>query len=229
MKEMQKFDPEVARQLQNLLNLESDEEVDAMYLFFEVSYNFLGEQRTHELKKDGSSIPVTIANREEFVELYISYHMRDSVEKMSNALIRGFNLLIPPHLAVLDLFHPAELELLIVGTQDLDFVALEKLCEYEGNYSASSRVVRWFWKVIHELHQDQKQKFLQFATGSPRAPVGGLKELSFKIQRAGPDSDQLPSAHTCFNTILLPDYNSEEKLKRKLLYAINNCEGFFLE
>ncbi len=44
----------------------------------------------------------------------------------------------------------------------------------------------------------------------------------------GEDSEQLPSAHTCFNHLLLPTYKTKEKLREKLLIAISNAEGFGL-
>ena len=37
---------------------------------------------------------------------------------------------------------------------------------------------------------------------------------------------RLPTSHTCFNVLLLPDYSSKEKLQECLLKAINNCKGF---
>lgn len=49
-------------------------------------------------------------------------------------------------------------------------------------------MVRWFWEVLHGLSLEQKRTFLQFTTGSDRAPVGGLAKLPLLIQRAGPDT-----------------------------------------
>lgn len=49
------------------------------------------------------------------------------------------------------------------------------------------------------------------------------------IQRAGPDTEALPTSHTCFNYLLLPDYSSGEKLRHKMKLAINYAEGFGLE
>lgn len=49
------------------------------------------------------------------------------------------------------------------------------------------------------------------------------------MQRAGPDSDKLPTAHTCFNALLLPEYGSRDKLRSKLLTAIQNAQGFGLQ
>jgi hypothetical protein len=48
-------------------------------------------------------------------------------------------------------------------------------------------------------------------------------------QRDGPDSNRLPTSHTCFNSLLLPSYRSKEKLADRLKLAILNSEGFGLE
>jgi len=69
---------------------------------------------------------------------------------------------------------------------------------------------------------------LSFTTGSDRAPIGGLGTMRFTVMKNGQDNEQLPTAHTCFNHLLLPPYNSKEKLKEKLTTAINNSEGFGL-
>jgi hypothetical protein len=76
--------------------------------------------------------------------------------------------------------------------------------------------------VIHEFDEENKKKFLQFTTGCDRAPVNGLKSLPLYIGRQGEDSDKLPTAHTCFNHLLIPEYNSAEKLRTKLMTAIQN-------
>ena len=65
--------------------------------------------------------------------------------------------------------------------------------------------------------------------GSDRAPIGGLGSMKCIIQRDGPDSDKLPTSHTCFNTLLLPEYASRVKMLGRLRLAIMNAEGFGLE
>jgi hypothetical protein len=82
--------------------------------------------------------------------------------------------------------------------------------------------------VVHAFTTDQKKNFLSFTTGCARAPVGGLGCLPLIIQRSGPDSARLPTAHTCFNTLLLPEYHTRAKLRNHLLLAIENAEGFGL-
>lgn len=55
-----------------------------------------------------------------------------------------------------------------------------------------------------------------------------IGNLPITISRGGPDSDKLPSAHTCFNHLIIPDYQNKEKLKKRLTLAIQNSEGFGL-
>jgi len=87
-----------------------------------------------------------------------------------------------------------------------------------------------FWSVVHDLSEEEKKLFLSFVTGSDRVPIKGLSNLrpQFVISRNGPHSDRLPTAHTCFNHLLLPDYKDKETLRKCLVTAINNSEGFGL-
>ena len=78
---------------------------------------------------------------------------------------------------------------------------------------------------------------------SDRIPVGGLAKLKLIIAKNGPDSDRflyscvqclaikciltpcrLPSAHTCFNVLLLPEYSTKEKMNDLLMKAIKECK-----
>ena len=61
-------------------------------------------------------------------------------------------------------------------------------------------------------------------------PIEGLRALQppFCISKNGGHSARLPSAHTCFNHLLLPAYDDRETLQSRLLLAIENAEGFGL-
>ena len=92
------------------------------------------------------------------------------------------------------------------------------------------QVVKWLWDIVRELHADDQRRFLKFFTGSDRAPIGGLSNLRCIIQRDGPDSNKLPTSHTCFNTLLLPSYVSRLKMEERLRLAIDwSAQGFGLE
>ena len=88
----------------------------------------------------------------------------------------------------------------MVGSPDLDFAALEANAKYEGGYDKDSDVIKNFWRFVKEAPREVQVQLLKFATASSKAPIGGLGKMNFMIQRAGPDSSQLPTSHTCFNT-----------------------------
>ncbi|KAJ5078185.1 e3 ubiquitin-protein ligase hectd2-related [Anaeramoeba ignava] len=69
-------------------------------------------------------------------------------------------------------------------------------------------------------------KFLFFSCGTDRVPIGGFSKMKFTISKQDSNLDRLPSAHTCFNQLLLPEYSSKEILKEKLSLAIQNFQGF---
>jgi ubiquitin-protein ligase E3 A len=88
------------------------------------------------------------------------------------------------------LFRPDELELIICGSQDFDFEALEASTTYDGGFTRNSPIIRWFWEIVHEMTTEQKRQLLSFSTGSDRIPVGGLSKLKFIIAKNGTDSDR---------------------------------------
>ena len=78
-----------------------------------------------------------------------------------------------------------------------------------------------------EFNEEEKKKFLFFVTGCDRAPIDGLGSLPFAISRNA-NVNELPSAHTCFNNLILPDYQNKDLMKKKIQIAINYSEGFGL-
>lgn len=223
------FQPSLAQGLIALLEHEDAASFQETYgpLRFVVQYECFGSVQEAELKEGGKDIEVTFENREEYVRRYCDYIFHTSVERQFNAFRKGFDQCIKDTL-FRQLFRYDELELLICGSKELDFRALETAATYQDGFTKSSAPVKWFWEVVHNLSPEEKRSLLQFCTGCDRAPVGGLGRLPFILSRAGPDSDVLPTVHTCFNHLLLPDYNSKEKLESRLRLAIQHCHGFGL-
>jgi alpha-tubulin suppressor-like RCC1 family protein len=221
-------DDDVGNGLKAMLEYNGDDVEDVFCLNFEVAWTVLGQERKKELKPGGASIPVTSSNKEEYVMLYVKWLLADSVEPQYAEFERGFMQVMEG--SSLDLLHPEELELLVVGTPELDFKALEKAAKYEGGFGMEDAVIKNLWKWVQSKPRTTQLHFLKFCTGSGKAPIGGLGELPFLVQRAGPDSQQLPTAHTCFNTLILPDYGDDyDKLDRLMGRAVLECEGFGLQ
>ena len=126
--------------------------------------------------------------------------------------------------------HPKELELMICGNacHDYDFVQLERVTQYEDGFDEDHPVIIWFWEIVHACPLHLKKQLMLFVTASDRIPLNGLENLTFVIQRNGPDSQRLPTALTCFGRLLLPEYRSFDHLKDRLITAIENASGFGL-
>ncbi|KAK1343258.1 hypothetical protein QTO34_016036 [Cnephaeus nilssonii] len=105
--------------------------------------------------------------------------------------------------------------------------------------AADSNIVRWFWQAVETFDEERRARLLQFVTGSTRVPLQGFKALQGSTGAAGPrlftihlidaNTDNLPKAHTCFNRIDIPPYETYEKLYEKLLIAVEETCGFAVE
>uniref|UniRef100_A0A8C7G2K9 Ubiquitin-protein ligase E3A n=1 Tax=Oncorhynchus kisutch TaxID=8019 RepID=A0A8C7G2K9_ONCKI len=211
--------------LKELLDYEGDVEEDMMITFQISQTDLFGDPITYDLKENGDKIPVSVDNRKEFVSLYSDYILNKSVERQFKAFRRGFQM-VTNESPLKCLFRPEEVELLICGSRNLDFHALEETTEYDGGYNKDCHIIKDFWETVHSFGEEDKRLFLQFTTGTDRAPVGGLGKLKMIIAKNGPDTDRLPTSHTCFNALLLPEYDTKEKLKERLLKAITYAKGF---
>ncbi|XP_074175551.1 E3 ubiquitin-protein ligase SMURF2 isoform X2 [Rhinolophus sinicus] len=200
---------------------------------FCVEHNAYGEIIQHELKPNGKSIPVTEENKKEYVRLYVNWRFLRGIEAQFLALQKGFNEVIPQHL--LKTFDEKELELIICGLGKID-VNDWKVNTRLKHCTPDSNVVKWFWKAVEFFDEERRARLLQFVTGSSRVPLQGFKALQgaagprlFTIHQIDACTNNLPKAHTCFNRIDIPPYESYEKLYEKLLTAIEETCGFAVE
>ncbi|CAH0769771.1 unnamed protein product [Bemisia tabaci] len=224
--DLEDFNKSLYSGLKSMLDHEDDDMQDTFMQTFRICYeDAFGSVLHHDLKENGDQIYVNQINKKEFVDLYSDFLLNTSVDKQFKAFRRGFEMVTdesPLHL----LFRPEEVEQLICGSKSFNMNELEEATEYDGGYTSETQIIKDFWEIVHALPLESQRKLLQFATGSDRVPVGGLSKLKLIIARNGCDSDRLPTAHTCFNVILLPEYSSKEKLNDRLIKAINYSKGF---
>ncbi|KAI3760741.1 hypothetical protein L1987_51140 [Smallanthus sonchifolius] len=189
------------------------------------------EVTDYELIPGGRNIRVTEENKHKYVDLIAEHRLTTAIRPQINAFLEGFNELISRDL--ISIFHDKELELLISGLPDIDLDDLKANTEYSG-YSAASPIIQWFWEVAQAFSKEDKARLLQFVTGTSKVPLEGFSALQgisgsqkFQIHKAYGRPDHLPSAHTCFNQLDLPEYPSKEHLEERLLLAIHEAnEGF---
>jgi len=227
MRDLKELHPDIADNLNKLMDM-SAEEVEGLGLVFQVECSMLGTMESVELLPGGADVAVTADNRGQYVERYMHHLLTGSISRQFDAFKKGFQRMCSG--AALQMFRPEELEALICGGRVLDMEALQANVRYDDGYTVRSRIIAWFWEIVHAFNEHQKKRLLFFITGSDRVPIKGLAHLSpqFVISRNGPHSERLPTAHTCFNHLLLPDYKDKESLQQRLLLAIENAEGFGL-
>ncbi|XP_062194138.1 E3 ubiquitin-protein ligase UPL1-like isoform X2 [Phragmites australis] len=204
-------------------SMDPDEEKHILYEKTEVT--------DYELKPGGRNIRVTEETKQEYVDLVAEHILTTAIRPQINSFLEGFTELVPREL--ISLFNDKELELLINGLPEIDLYDLKANTEYIG-YSAASPVIQWFWEVVESFSKEDMARLLQFVTGTSKVPLEGFKALQgisgpqrFQIHKAYGDPDRLPSAHTCFNQLDLPEYTSKEQLEERLLLAIHEAsEGF---
>ncbi|KAI4872056.1 hypothetical protein NFI96_034268, partial [Prochilodus magdalenae] len=218
--------PEIGRSLQQLLDYAEDDVEDTFCLNFTITVENFGATEVLELVPNGMNINVNNHNRQDFVDAYVNYIFNTSVAPLFNAFYAGFHKVCGGK--VLELFYPNELQAMVIGNTNYDWKELEKSAEYKGEYWAEHPTIKLFWAVFHELPLEKKKQFLLFLTGSDRIPILGMKSLGLVIQPTGGGEHYLPVAHTCFNLLDLPKYNSHEILRKKLLQAIEHNQGFNL-
>ncbi|XP_059165632.1 ubiquitin-protein ligase E3A-like isoform X2 [Physella acuta] len=225
-KDLFDVDPTLMASLQEMLDYKQDDFEDVFEQMFRIGYSdVFGNNHTYDLKENGENTPVTQENKQEFVDLYADYLLNKSIDQQFKSFKRGF-LMVTSESPLKQLFRPEEIEMLVCGSKIFDFHALEEATEYDGGFTAFSPTIRNFWTVVHSMTEEDKKKLLQFTTGTDRVPVGGLSKLKMIIAKNGPDSDRLPTSHTCFNVLLLPEYPTVDKMRDRLLKAINYSKGF---
>ncbi|KAK6244766.1 hypothetical protein QUC31_011175 [Theobroma cacao] len=174
---------------------------------------------------------VNLANLDNYIKLVVDATIHTGIARQVEAFKSGFNQVFA--IKHLHIFTGEELERLLCGERD--FWAFNELLEhikFDHGYTASSPPIINLLEIIQEFEYAQRRAFLQFVTGAPRLPPGGLASLNPKLtivrKHSSNSADtELPSVMTCANYLKLPPYSSKERMKEKLLYAITEGQGSF--
>ncbi|XP_022814936.1 apoptosis-resistant E3 ubiquitin protein ligase 1 isoform X2 [Spodoptera litura] len=181
---------------------------------------------THDLLPNGATIRVCNSNKISYLDALAQWRLAARVRAETEAFLRGLAVLVPDNL--LAIFDENELELLLCGTGELSVHDWRTHALVAGAGRDWERVLAWFWAALSSFTTEERARLLQFTTGCSQLPPGGFQELNPRFQiTAAPNFGALPTAHTCFNQLCLPDYDSYEHLVHALLWAINEGgEGF---
>ncbi|KAM3565487.1 hypothetical protein MY1884_000192 [Beauveria asiatica] len=228
VKDMESFDPDYYKSLCWMLE---NDITDIITETFSEEEDEFGVIKIVDLVPNGREIPVTEENKQEYVRLVVEHRLLTSVKDQMESFLKGFHEIIPAEL--ISIFNEQELELLISGLPDIDIDDWRSNAEYH-NYTPSSQQVQWFWRAVRSFDKEELAKLLQFVTGTSKVPLNGFKELEgmngisrFNIHRDYGDKDRLPTSHTCFNQLDLPEYDSYDTLRAQLYKAITAGNEYF--
>lgn len=225
----------------NKLRHYSEEEIDTMELFFELTVGGTtpnSKPKTVNLVRTGRSIAVTKKNVFQYTQAVANELLNVLGARQTQAFLRGFRDLIK--VAWVRLFSAKELQKLISGDDSIrgiDVSSLKKSVQYLGGYHESQPYIQDFWDILeNELSPEQQRKFLRFMTSCSRQPLLGFSSLEPfpAIQQIRLQSDELsknsrlPTSSTCMNLLKLPNYKDRSLLKEKLLAAVESGAGFEL-
>ncbi|KAK5126025.1 hypothetical protein LTR85_011380 [Meristemomyces frigidus] len=242
--DLAEFRPSLAAGLQQLLDFEGD--VETTYCRdFVAPVEMYGTTKNVPLISNGEGTPVTNANRQQFVDAYVRYLLDTSVTRQFEPFKRGFFTVCAGN--ALSLFRAEEIELLIRGSDEsLDVDSLRAVAVYENwkhfrpphqlvpNPSDTVPVIGWFWEIFADASPEKQRKLLTFVTGTDRIPAVGATSLVLRIVAGGDGwgaggMDRFPVARTCFNMLVLWQYDCREALEEKLWRAVEESEGFGLK
>jgi hypothetical protein len=184
------------------------------------------DDRQVPLLPGGESVPLTWSERYKFADLFLRFKLGELVEHCE-IIKRGIARIIP--VEILQIFTSSELECLVCGVRTIDSSLLMAHTRYGAGMDPDGPVVKWFWRAVRSFSDEQRQRMLQFISGRTCLPsnhqwANEFTINAFPMPRQGVSPDKfLPTSHTCFFSLDLPSYSSEEVLRQRLLYAITNC------
>jgi len=233
-------DSPVENELKPILNELTD--LEKTVLDLDLDFTLPGYSHI-ELKKGGKDIIVNLENLEEYIKLIVEWTLITGVEKQLEAFREGFESILS--ISCLQQFYPEELERLFCGSsyQEWTIKLLNECTRCDHGFTHESTAVKHLFEIMCSFNSDEQRQFLQFITGSPRLPVGGLRSLvppltivRKSIESVGGSSAAaasantdiyLPSVMTCVNYLKLPDYSSVDVMREKLFKAMKDGQLSF--
>ena len=129
LNDLKEYDPELYNNLNFLLNTDDKNLKENLDTTFTVSVDNFGEKKIIPLKPNGENIMIDYENKNEYVDLYVNWFFNESIKDFYIAFEKGFYRVFDQKLS--KILSPQELELIICGTQKLDFNELQKNVKYE--------------------------------------------------------------------------------------------------
>eukprot|EP00347_Sterkiella_histriomuscorum_P017181 403350359 len=224
--DLRNYDQQIYNSIKMISSTElSAKDIEALQLNFTVEiYDKNGQViQSADLVPNGSHIYLNNENKQQFIDLFIDYHLRKCVQKQIDNFLQGFTTVIRSD--SLKIFEDVdEFELLLCGSPFINLEDWQENTLYRESLNKNQDSVKWFWQTLDDLDQDQLRIMLQFCTGSTRVPIDGFKGLisnrgklqKFTMIPSQEEGSQVIKAQTCFNRIYMPKFTSQEQVKQTI-------------
>jgi hypothetical protein len=203
------FDPQNASSLQQVLEMEDFDDM-MMCMTFEDATD-----PSHPLHED----EVTEANRSDYAKLKVMHQLVGVRRPQLTALRKGFEAIKLRN--QLRLFSVTELMDVMCGQQSVDAEEIINALEFSG-FPRGTRTQQYIEETLRAWPEPSLKCFLRFITSMTCVPPDGGK-IKILCDRGG--TEAYPKAHTCFNRLDMPDYNSKAIVTQRLQFCVDNVDA----
>ena len=211
LRDLQMFDSQTAKSLEWIL---ATQNVDEVELHFEsVNSPELGV--------------VTDLNKSKFIRMTIDYILikkrKLQLDQLKKGFFDGLKALSDEAAPFMSLLSHTDWRVMLCGDSVVNSGHILSVLTFNG-FPLKSNIPKWLKEILLSLSEDQLRKFLVFVTGSPSlSSTFNNMTINVRYQNR---SANLPTAHTCFFHLDIPDYKDKDTLYNKLIYAIHNSNTF---
>ena len=166
---------------------------------------------------------------ESFITATARNDVIDSIAPAMRELVRGIYDVLP--VFSLSWMNTTDLAVMLEGSEVVNRTDLVRSTAIASELTDEDETsVLWLQELLaSDFSEEEIVRFIEFVSGSPRAPVFGFsgytgdrKWLKISIDPAMA-VDSLPRAQLCFTQIILPIYSSKAVMHSRIACAINHC------
>jgi serine/threonine protein kinase len=175
---------------------------------------------------------VNDSNKAQYVRLKIQNILVDSRLPQLTAIKAGFmealQALSTEAAPFLTLLSHTDWRIMLCGDTVINAHQIISALKF-SNFPRRSKISLWLTEILLSFSEDYLRKFLVFVTGSPSLSSSFNTNSSSAIKinvRHQTRSAALPTAHTCFYYLDIPDYDDRVVFQSKLIFAIQNANTF---
>jgi len=207
----------------------STEELAQLGLSFTQAEQVNGKLIDIELVDGGSNILVTHENLTDYFSVLLDHKIFWGRRDVMDSFASSFHRFVPKEI-LLSMFTVTELVQTLMIDNEISMIDWKENTAY-NNCTINQQEIQWFWEIISTFTTAEKRSILAFCTGSKYLPLGGFKRFSaenspFTIQiHESLAFGTLPTSRTCFNTLILPNYNSKTQMEKNFRLVIKEQEA----